>query len=130
MSLDFWVVEWHDRSGQDMIETAQTAEQAIEALRRLIGHQTLAGSEGHGGPAPSAFDELFRGGSPVTLLRHARDVVQHECTNGRFVIRRAPAPNPAEVTVAAADLWSAALVMRPTGLSAHDSRRRTARQSA
>lgn len=129
MSADSWILEWHDRSGLDMIETAQSAEQAIEALRQLIGQQTLAGTEPHGGPAPSAFDELFQGGSPVTLLRHARDVVEHQCTNGRFVIRRAPAPQPAEV-VPAADLWLSALVTRPSGHSTHDGARRPARQSA
>jgi len=131
MSPDSWVLEWHDRSGQQTIEVTESADDAVQVLRRFLSNQTLLATEPHGGPAPSAFDELFQGGSPTMLLRHARDLVQHECTNGRFVIRRGSAV-PTDRAVPTADVWAATLFNRPaTGsLSAHDRALRATRQSA
>ena len=99
---DFWIIEWHDNFGNDVTETADTPEEAVEVLRRFLATECFAATSDSSGSAPSAFDELFQGAAPAVLLRHVRTVVGHECMNGRFVIRRVRSSG---VTVPVAAEW-------------------------
>src|SRR5690242_16969553 len=92
MSDDFWVIQWHDPSSDitaPITETAQSAEEAVEVLRRLLD------GTGRG----VTFEELFRGAAPAVLLRHVRGVVEYGSRTGTLTITRTrsvktPVPAP------------------------------------
>lgn len=80
MSDDFWVIQWRDPSADcaPITETAESAEEVVEILRRLLEVPQRAGT----------FQELFRGAPPVALLSHVRGVVEFGSRAGTLVLTR------------------------------------------
>ena len=73
-----WHIVWRDGVVcQDAAETAETAEQALGVLRRLLG-----------GPRRHIYEALFAWPRPEVLLRHIRDTVVYECRQGTLIIER------------------------------------------
>jgi hypothetical protein len=82
-----WIIEWRERGrGDEAVETATTAEEALEICRRFLENET-AFDESQDADRP-AFDVLFDDAEPLVILSEMDDRLEVKCENGEFIVRR------------------------------------------
>lgn len=85
--VNFWISEWRDRGrGEEAIDTATSAEEAVETIRRFLENETACEEED--GEDRPALDLLFKGMDPITLVTDMDNRVDLECESGDFSVRR------------------------------------------
>jgi hypothetical protein len=105
MYVNLWVMEWCDRGrGGEAIDTATTPQDALATIHRFLDHET-AFDESTRKDRP-AFDVLFDGVDPITMVQEMDDRLELECESGDFMVRRTmrfkdESPKPAAPRVAA-----------------------------
>jgi hypothetical protein len=87
MYVNLWIIEWSDRGrGGEAIDTATTPQDALETIHRFLDNET-AFDEWARDDRP-AFDVLFDGVDPITMVQEMDDRLELECDSGDFLVRR------------------------------------------
>ena len=79
----------------DIKDTVYSAEEAVEALRRILSGQIVVdeaqvGPDGDYPPQAErpALNVLFEGSDPLIALQHLRDQIRQECSGGTIIVSR------------------------------------------